>query len=57
MRKPPQKKQPTLSERLKRLEKIVKKQDQKIKELELEIKRLDLDEITQVNDKMHRPSV
>ena len=53
--KKPQKKPPTITERLKRLESIVKKQDQKIKELERELKRLDIEEITTLNDQLNKP--
>jgi predicted nuclease with TOPRIM domain len=45
----------TISERLKRLESIVKKQQQRIKELEQEVKRLDIEEITTLNDQLHKP--
>jgi len=51
----PIKKKPTLLERIKKLEQIVRKQDQRIKELECEVKRLDLDEITTINDHMNLP--
>jgi hypothetical protein len=55
MRKPPQKKRsPTTLERLKKLEKIVRKQEQRIKDLEAEVKRLDIEEITEI-DHLNKP--
>jgi len=55
MKKPPQKKRsPTMLDRLKKLEKIVKKQEQRIKDLEAEVKRIDIEEITEI-DHLNKP--
>lgn len=53
MKKPVVKRKITTAERLKRLEQIVKRQDQKIKELENEIKRIDLGEITEIPERLN----
>ena len=51
---PVRKKSATIAERLSKLEQIVKKQDQRIQELEREVKRLDLDEITEMGEKLNK---
>jgi len=53
---PVRKKSATIAERLSKLEQIVKKQDQRIQELEREVKRLDLDEITELGEKLNKPN-
>ena len=53
---PVRKKSATIAERLSKLEQIVKKQDQRIQELEREVKRLDLDEITEMGEKLNKPN-
>jgi len=57
----PVKKPATIAERLSKFERdivklqqIVKKQDQRIQELEREVKRLDLDEITEMGEKLNK---
>jgi hypothetical protein len=56
--KKPQKRPPTLSERLKRLESIVKKQDRKIKELEKKVEHVLDEDVSAIpnNDKLNRPT-
>ena len=49
MKKAAKKKSITLAERLEKLERIVKRQEQRIKELEREIKRIDIDEVTEIS--------
>ena len=53
---PVRKKSATIAERLSKLEQIVKKQDQIIKELQREIKRLDLDEVSELGEKLNKPN-
>jgi TolA-binding protein len=56
MKKPPRK-PPTLTDKLKKAEQRLKELEKRVKELEHKITKLDLDEITVINDQLHRPSL
>ena len=54
MAKKPIVKRETMTTKLKRLESRLRKAEKKIKELETVLTRIDLNEITQVNDKLNK---
>jgi predicted nuclease with TOPRIM domain len=55
VKKPVRKKAPTVLQRLTKLEKEFKELRKRNKELEDKVRQIDMDEITEVNDKLHRP--